>query len=97
MNNRGLPWPRGKVLGGSSAINGMYHVRPAQVEVESWHDLLEGADGDDNWTWDSFYAAMKKSEIFTPPTDETAAIAGITYDSSLHGTDGMIHTSYPGL
>ncbi|KIY70183.1 GMC oxidoreductase [Cylindrobasidium torrendii FP15055 ss-10] len=97
MNNRGLPWPRGKVLGGSSAINGMYHVRPAQVEVESWHDLLEGADGDDNWTWDSFYAAMKKSEIFTPPTDETAAIAGIEYDASVHGTDGMIHTSYPGF
>lgn len=31
----GLTWPRGKVLGGSSAINGLYLVRPSQIEVDT--------------------------------------------------------------
>ncbi len=100
MNGRGLSWPRGKVLGGSSAINGMYHVRPAKVEVEAWQSLI-AAEGDsdaaDNWSWDSFFAAMKKSETFTAPSDDAESVAGITYDASLHGTDGPIHVSYPGL
>ncbi|KAF8917627.1 GMC oxidoreductase [Mucidula mucida] len=100
MNGRGLSWPRGKVLGGSSAINGMYHVRPAKVEVEAWQSLI-AAEGDsdaaDNWSWDSFFAAMKKSETFTAPSDDAESVAGITYDASLHGTDGPIHVSYPGF
>ncbi|KIY62258.1 GMC oxidoreductase [Cylindrobasidium torrendii FP15055 ss-10] len=96
LDNRNLPWPRGKVLGGSSAINGLYAVRPAEVEVDAWKDLLEGADGADNWSWNSLYEAMKKSETFTAPSDEIATTAGITYDASLHGTDGPMHNSYPG-
>ncbi|KAG6846157.1 hypothetical protein H0H93_015682, partial [Arthromyces matolae] len=40
-NSRVLSWPRGKVLGGSSAINGMYYVRPSQIEVDTWNSLLD--------------------------------------------------------
>jgi choline dehydrogenase-like flavoprotein len=81
---------------GSSAINGLYMTRPGKEEINAWQDMLDDMDGNENWSWDSFYAAMKKSETFSPPTDAVAKEAGITWNSSTHGTDGPIHMSYPG-
>ena len=40
--NRAITWPRGKVLGGSSAINGLYAVRPSKLEVDAWGALVPG-------------------------------------------------------
>jgi choline dehydrogenase len=96
-NNSQLPWPRGKVLGGSSAINGLYLNRPGEIEVNAWQDMLGNMDGADNWSWDSLFAAMKKSETFSAPV--SAAIqqeADITFNAASHGTHGPIHMSYPG-
>ncbi|GAM40240.1 hypothetical protein TCE0_038f12428 [Talaromyces pinophilus] len=95
-DNREVEWPRGKGLGGSSAINGLYMTRPGKDEINAWKDLLGDMDGADNWSWDSFYAAMKKSETFTPPSDAIATEGNITWDLSTHGTQGPIHASYPG-
>ncbi|OQE26118.1 hypothetical protein PENFLA_c007G01644 [Penicillium flavigenum] len=94
-DDREINWPRGKVLGGSSAINGLYMTRPGEDEVNAWKDMLGNMDGADNWSWDSFYAALKKSETFTPPTDDVIDEAGIVWNASHHGTDGPIHTTYP--
>jgi choline dehydrogenase len=73
--NRVLSWPRGKVLGGSSAINGMYSVRPSQIELDTWPSL--SAPGDDSakskWGWQAMLAAMKKSETFVPPSTGRSA------------------------
>ena len=80
---------------GSSAINGLYMTRPGEDEVNAWNDMLGDMDGADNWSWDSFYAALKKSETFTPPTDGVVDEAGIVWNASHHGTDGPIHTTYP--
>ncbi|CAG8346443.1 unnamed protein product [Penicillium salamii] len=93
--DREIEWPRGKVLGGSSAINGLYMTRPGKDEINAWQAMLGDMDGADNWSWDSFYAALKKSETFTPPSDAIAAQGGITWNSSNHGTEGPIHASYP--
>ncbi|RJE24530.1 Dehydrogenase [Aspergillus sclerotialis] len=97
VSGREIYWPRGKVLGGSSAINGLYLTRPGRDEVNAWHDMLGDMDGADNWSWESFYAAMKKSEKFTPPMDSQAKQANIKWDVSDHGTSGPIHMSYPGF
>ena len=51
--------PRGKVLGGSSAVNGMYYIRGSKLEYDAWAELA----GDDRWDWDSVYAAQKEAEI----------------------------------
>ncbi|OQD65805.1 hypothetical protein PENPOL_c005G09814 [Penicillium polonicum] len=93
--DREINWPRGKVLGGSSAINGLYMTRPGKDEINAWKDMLGDMDGADNWSWDSFFAAMKKSETFTPPVDDVIDEAGIVWNASNHGTNGPIHTSYP--
>ncbi|OGE56648.1 hypothetical protein PENARI_c003G02215 [Penicillium arizonense] len=95
--NREIYWPRGKVLGGSSAINGLYMTRPGKEEINAWKDMLGDMAGAENWSWDSFYAAMKKSETFVPPTDDVAKEAGITWNASTHGTDGPIRMGYPGF
>lgn len=89
-------WPRGKVLGGSSIINGMYLNRPGETDIEAWHELLDGMDDADNWNWEAFLGAMKKSETFTPPKNAMAAQAAVAFDASSRGTKGPIQASYPG-
>ncbi len=96
INNTIMEWPRGKVLGGSSAINGLYLNRPAELEVNLWQDMLGAMPGAEYWSWDSLFAAMKKSETFTPPSASIAKEGDITWDSASHGTDGPIHMSWPG-
>lgn len=91
--SRELSWPRGKVLGGSSAMNGMYHIRPSKVEVDAWSSLI----GSDKWNWDSMFETMKESETFTPPSSDIQTEARIQYVSSSRGTNGPVHATYPGL
>ena len=93
-SSRQLTWPRGKVLGGSSAMNGMYHVRPSKVEIDAWSSLVNGTS---KWNWDALFAGMKESETFTPPMADIQAIVGMEYNASSRGTNGPIHASYPGL
>ena len=38
INNRVLKWPRGKVLGGSSSINGLLYIRGQQKDYDDWRD-----------------------------------------------------------
>lgn len=64
LNYRQVAWPSGKVVGGSSAANGMYLVRPSSIEVDVWHELVKDLDGSDAWTSDSFFAAMRKVRPF---------------------------------
>lgn len=98
-DNRQLTWPRGKVLGGSSAINGMYAVRPSQIEYDAWAALLADQDSSasSKWGWDAMYAAMKKSETYGAPTSEATATIEIEASSSSRGTTGPVHASYPDL
>ncbi|KAJ6024089.1 hypothetical protein N7540_004886 [Penicillium herquei] len=95
-DDREIYWPRGKVLGGSSAINGLYLTRPGEFEINAWKDLLGDMDGAVNWGWDSFYAAMKKAENFTGSSAAIASEADIHWNTSTHGLEGPIHASYPG-
>ncbi|PCH36474.1 GMC oxidoreductase [Wolfiporia cocos MD-104 SS10] len=92
-SNRELSWPRGKVLGGSSAVNGMYLVRPSEVEVDAWASMVENGS---IWSWDNLYDAMKKSETYTPPVTTVDDVAHIEYQNSSHGFSGPLHASYPG-
>ncbi|KAG8895791.1 hypothetical protein FRC01_012189, partial [Tulasnella sp. 417] len=96
LNNRNVSWPRGKVLGGSSAVNGMYMVRPSASEFETFKKLLGSLDGAAAWGWDSMFAAMKKSEIFTPPSSDIQSQGNILYNPESHGSSGPLHTTYPG-
>lgn len=95
-NNRVLTWARGKVLGGSSALNGMYLVRPSKIEYDTWANLTGSSEGV-AWNWDNQFASMMKSETFTPPTSDVQSTANILYSPSSHGESGPLHASYPGF
>ena len=56
-NGRRHIWPRGKVLGGSSAINGMLYVRGQRQDYDLWRQL-----GNAGWGWDEVLPYFKKSE-----------------------------------
>ncbi|MBL4750514.1 MAG: GMC family oxidoreductase N-terminal domain-containing protein [Amylibacter sp.] len=57
LNNRRGFQPRGKALGGSSAINAMLYIRGHQKDYDEWADL--GCDG---WAWDDVLPYFLKSE-----------------------------------
>lgn len=58
LNGRSIYWPRGKVLGGSGAINGLVHVRGQREDFESWKKDA-GCDG---WGWDDVLPYFKRME-----------------------------------
>ena len=59
--NRSIHWPRGRVLGGSSSINGMLFVRGNAADFDSWAQM--GCRG---WTWDECLPYFKQIERYAP-------------------------------
>jgi choline dehydrogenase-like flavoprotein len=55
LNGRALNYPRGKVIGGSSAINAMIYMRGQAADYDHWRQL--GLTG---WGWDDVLPAFKK-------------------------------------
>lgn len=47
LHGRSLPWPRGRVLGGTSAINFMTWNRASRADYDAWESL-----GNPGWGWD---------------------------------------------
>ena len=58
-NNRVIYWPRGKVLGGSSSINGMMYIRGHAMDYDNW-----AYQGNYGWDWDSVLPYFLRSEDF---------------------------------
>lgn len=58
LNGRQLVYPRGKVLGGSSSINGMIYMRGQSQDYDGWARDC----GDDAWRWDKVLPLFKRSE-----------------------------------
>lgn len=50
-------WPRGKVLGGSSSINGLLYIRGQRADYDGWRQL--GCEG---WAWDDVEPYFRRSE-----------------------------------
>ena len=58
LNGRSLIYPRGKVMGGSSSINGMIYMRGQQRDYEEWARLT----GDDSWRWNQVLPLFRVAE-----------------------------------
>ncbi len=58
LNGRALSYPRGRVLGGCSSINGMIYMRGQREDYDSWAQET----GDAGWSWDSVLPIFKRSE-----------------------------------
>ncbi|SMG02616.1 GMC family oxidoreductase [Burkholderia singularis] len=58
LNGRALSYPRGRVLGGSSSINGMIYMRGQRGDYDDWARVT----GDDGWSWNAVLPIFKRSE-----------------------------------
>ena len=77
MDGRQIYWPRGRVLGGSSSINGLIVIRGQHEDYDRW--ARNGASG---WSWDEVQPYFIKLE-------SNADLAG----DQLHGKSGPLAVS----
>jgi choline dehydrogenase len=78
LDNRRVPLPRGKVVGGSGSINGMAYHRGYPKDYDDW-----AAAGNAGWSWREVLPYFRLSENNVDRRE-----------SGLHGTDGPIHVTF---
>ncbi|MFJ4656330.1 GMC family oxidoreductase [Nocardia sp. NPDC088792] len=70
-NDREIPMTRGKVLGGSSSVNGMLFVRGNRANFDSW-----AAEGNKGWSYDEILPAYKRLENWQDGANDYRATGG---------------------
>jgi len=71
LGGRALNYPRGRVLGGCSSINGMIYMRGQARDYDHWRQL-----GNRGWGWDDVLPYFKRSEDHWRGADETHGAGG---------------------
>ena len=77
INGRAIPWPRGRVLGGSSSINGLLYVRGQRQDFDQWAQM-----GNSGWGWDDVLPMFKRAETWKGESR-----------GDMRGTDGPLAVS----
>ncbi len=78
LNGRSLRYPRGKLLGGCSSINGMIYMRGQARDYDSWAELT----GEDDWSWENVlpdfiaHESHWRLDSGTPPDPASARFHG---------------------
>ena len=72
LNGRSINWPRGKVLGGSSSINGLLYVRGQAQDFDHWRQL-----GNVGWAWDDVMPLFCRSENWEGPGSPVRGKGGL--------------------
>ena len=75
---RKLQWPRGKVLGGSSSLNGLLYVRGQAEDYDRWQEL-----GNAGWSYNDVLPYFKKSEDQSRGADKYHGVGGFLKVSDL--------------
>jgi choline dehydrogenase len=71
LNGRRLDWPRGKVLGGSSSINGLLYIRGQKEDYDLWRQL-----GNTGWSYDDVLPYFIRSEDQERGADDYHGVGG---------------------
>ena len=71
LDGRRLPYPRGKLLGGSSAINAMGHHRGAAVIYDRWEAM-----GNEGWSYEGLLPFFRQCEDFSGGADPYRGVDG---------------------
>ncbi|MBV9862735.1 MAG: GMC family oxidoreductase N-terminal domain-containing protein, partial [Alphaproteobacteria bacterium] len=74
---REIIYPRGRVLGGSSSINGLIYIRGQPEDYDHWAQL-----GNRGWSWDDCLPYFKRAERWSGNSG-----------GDVHGTEGFLFTS----
>ncbi|HEY3145673.1 MAG TPA: GMC family oxidoreductase N-terminal domain-containing protein [Dongiaceae bacterium] len=71
LGGRAINYPRGKVLGGCSSINGMIYMRGQARDYDRWRQL-----GNQGWGWDDVLPYFRQHEDFVHGADEAHGAGG---------------------
>jgi choline dehydrogenase-like flavoprotein len=99
LNGTGKSLLCGSVVGGSSAINGMFFDRGSAEDYDAWvwaAGEAHRAEYEKEWGWKNILPWFRKSVTFHPPSEEMVQKYGITYDTEAAYGNGStpIHSSY---
>jgi choline dehydrogenase len=72
LNGRSLSYPRGRVLGGSSSINGMIYMRGQREDYDEWARVTN----DTAWSWNNVLPIFKRSEDYHGGANESHGAGG---------------------
>lgn len=78
LNGRSIEWPRGKVLGGSSSLNGLLYVRGQPQDYDRWRQM-----GNPGWGWDDVLPLFKRAETNERGADAHHGDQGPLYVSDM--------------
>ncbi|KAF3067380.1 L-sorbose 1-dehydrogenase [Daldinia childiae] len=65
LGGREINFPQGRLVGGSSALNGLMFIETSKTDVNSWADL-----GNPGWEWSNFSKALKRAYSAVLPSKE---------------------------
>ena len=80
LNGRKVYWPRGRVLGGSSSINGLIYIRGQKHDYDLW-----AAQGNEGWSWDECLPYFKKLEHNDLGESATRGVGGPMWATTVPG------------
>ena len=100
LNGRSLLYPRGKVLGGCSSINGMLYLRGQAADYDGWRQM--GLTG---WGWDDVLPYFKKSEDYVEGASDLHGEGGewrvenqrLHWDVLDHWRDAAVEAGIPAV
>ncbi len=69
-----IPFPQGRVLGGSSALNAQAFIAPSEVGINFWRDL-----GNPGWDWETMLPYYEKSHTVNAPSQDICNHLGLNY------------------
>jgi choline dehydrogenase len=84
-DNRSIPVPRGKVLGGSSSINGMVYVRGQSLDYDTWAQM-----GNRGWSYEEVLPYFKRSENRESNLSEYRGRGGPLNVADMRETDPLL-------
>ncbi len=85
VNGRAILYPRGRVLGGSSSINGLIYVRGQPEDFDHWAQL-----GNRGWSWDDVLPFFRKAENWEGGEADAVHAKGGPLSTSRHADRPML-------
>jgi choline dehydrogenase len=89
LNGRSLRYPRGKVLGGCSSINGMIYMRGQKRDYDGW-GAGDGYGANPGWSWNECLPYFLKHEDFYRGADEAHASPGFDPKGARQGGEWRV-------
>ncbi|KAK1753791.1 hypothetical protein QBC47DRAFT_430764 [Echria macrotheca] len=91
LHNRQINQARGRMLGGSSALNFMMLLYPSRGIMDAWAAL-----GNEGWDYDSLSPYLRKFATVHAPPQAARDVVGLTYhdEASIDAGEGPIHVSF---